>query len=163
MLATLGECLDFPPGPAAFLWARDRLIRPREVSPITAAIAARWTRSSLPYADEVALWLWSAFQAGALRYIPDPPGRNDFWCSPRSVLERGGDDCDGLSVLVASILLGAGCAATVRVGTYGTDGHAWVEGVDDAGPFLIETTAPGTVHRIRPPEYQPYGLVEILS
>jgi transglutaminase-like putative cysteine protease len=160
-MVSIGECLSFRPSPWTFLWARERLVRPEEVRPITSAIVARWGMSRLAFADEVAGWMARMFQAGRLEYIPDPPGPNDLWCSPSSVLERGGDDCDGLAVLAASILRGAGAPAMVRVGMLGSEGHAWVEGFDERGFFLLEATPHGGVFRFRPPAYRPYGRVEI--
>jgi transglutaminase-like putative cysteine protease len=68
-----------------------------------------------------------------------------LWVSPTQTLQRGGGDCDDLSSLALSLLYAMGLrSADMLVGTYCggqlCDGHAWAEGRDRSGHFLLETT-----------------------
>jgi len=98
-----------------------------------------------------------ALRTGDLAYRHDPPGC-DRWCSPHTTLydHEGKGDCDDLTILGASILLATGVDAAVAVGHLCgpvlCGGHAWVEGVDEHGPFLLESTN-GQLHRDRPARY----------
>lgn len=157
---TIGACDSFVPSIRNFLIARERLVRPHEAAPVARVVDEIWHLSPWSYAEATGVWMQEAFRLGILRYIPDPPGECDFWCSPRSVLERGGEDCDGLAVLATSIILAGGFPAMLRVGRYNETGHAWCEGVDDGGPFLLEATS-GEVLRTRPRAYVPIGPVSI--
>lgn len=94
--------------------------------------------------------------AAHLRYIPDVAD-TDVWCSPEATLRKGGGDCDDLSIFACAMVRAAGGFAEVKVGYLfqqeeGWIGHAWVEGWDRHGAFLLEATA-GVVFRGRPPEY----------
>jgi transglutaminase-like putative cysteine protease len=92
----------------------------------------------------VARYLKRAFALGELSYIPDPAGC-DLWYPPAVTLWRGGGDCDDLSSLSLSLLRAMGLrSADLVVGTHCDgrvcDGHAWVEGRDRFGHFLLEAT-----------------------
>ncbi|MCA9680129.1 MAG: hypothetical protein H6708_27670 [Kofleriaceae bacterium] len=104
-------------------------------------------------ANRVAGWMQRAFRRGALRYIPDPEGC-DMWCPPALTLQRRGGDCDDLAILAASVVLAGGGDCDVIVGHFcdgrGCQGHAWVEGVDERGAFLLEATT-GALYRDQVP------------
>ncbi|MEQ9150884.1 MAG: transglutaminase-like domain-containing protein [Parvibaculum sp.] len=132
------------------LWDRQRalseLIRPAEVAWVPRALGG------IAFADQVGAWMRRRFQ-----YKPDKPTR-DVWCSPEVTLTRGGGDCDDLAIVGCSVLRAAGFEAVVRTGTMdqgrGPVGHAWVEGCDHNGWFLLEATS-GSVHRChRPSGYE---------
>ncbi len=101
----------------------------------------------------VASWLRRSFANGTLRYIPDPPDC-DRWCSPAATLELGGGDCDDLAILGASMLVAAGELPAVVIGRHCAGltcaGHAWIEGRDARGGYLLEPTT-GELHRGRRP------------
>lgn len=86
-------------------------------------------------------------------YIPDPQDC-DRWCSPRGTMERGGGDCDDLSVLGVSLLHAGNTDASLMVGRWadedGPVNHAWIEGTDAFGWFHIEATS-GVLRRGRRP------------
>lgn len=119
------------------------LIRPAEVM----ALAGRL---GVCCADRVGRWMRLTLQ-----YKPDKPGA-DEWCPPSVTLDRGGGDCDDLAIFGCSLLRAGGIQAEVRTGTLdqgnGPNGHAWVEGHDNRGWFLLEATS-GAVHRCRPSGY----------
>ena len=133
-------------GPPDRVGALRALVRPREVvrrlGPVEGLCA-----------DMIA-----DFMADNLTYIADG-AEADVWCSPQATLHKGGGDCDDLSIFACAMARAAGCIADVKVGYLfeaeeGWIGHAWVEGVDRHGPFLLEATA-GVVYRDRPAEYVP--------
>jgi hypothetical protein len=133
-----GSCICVPASPAAQVWAVQELVRPLEV----AHLIRRAPRRVLP------IW-WTSVNGVArnlthLVYQADPPDC-DRWCSPAETIDRGGGDCDDLSIFAASCLL-HDPALTVHV-VIG-DGHMWVEGRDRLGGFLLECTT-GTIHRGR--------------
>jgi hypothetical protein len=60
-----------------------------------------------------------------------------------------------MAVLGASILRASGQIGRVVVGTLGGVGHAWTEGCDDQGPFLLEATNGELFRWYRPADYLP--------
>lgn len=118
------------------------LIRPSEVAWVPQLLGG------IAFAEEVGAWMRRTFQ-----YKPDKPLR-DVWCAPAVTVDRGGGDCDDLAILGCSVLLAGGLEAVVRTGTIdqgrGPVGHAWVEGCDALGWFLLEATS-GTVYRCERP------------
>lgn len=155
-----GRCIRLRPSRANQCHGIGEVIRLWEVENLIQE-APRWM---LPrghsFAAEIARWFRTGFRDGTLRYIPDParPLGYDYWCSPAATLERGGGDCDDLAILGASLLLAGGVDAWVVVGTIHQggriDGHAWIEGIDERGGFLIEATSGGLVRNRRPPQYR---------
>ncbi len=124
------------------------LVRPEEVRHLI-----RWTPPSRvvtfqpqPFAGQTARWLQGKLERGELSYIADPNGFLDYWCAPGLTLRRGGGDCEDLTLLIVSLLIAGGVQANVAIGTAGGGGHAWVEGVDAQGGFVIEATT-GELHR----------------
>lgn len=107
--------------------------------------------------DAVARWLRGKFGDGSLRYIDDPP-ECDLWGRPATTLRRGGGDCDDLAILVASILRAMRVSSFVVVGRLCQQqrcgGHAWVEGQDEAGWFMIECTTGEISRGALPAGYQ---------
>lgn len=137
-------------------WAAQTLVRPHEVAHLFSHAPTGVPQP--PLADMVAGWFRETFAAGGLRYIPDPQ-TCDRWSSPAETLLRGGEDCDGLAILATSMLLHGDVDCHVAVGRWcnrqDCQGHAWVEGRDAAGWFLLEATS-GALHRhARPGEYKP--------
>jgi len=130
--------------PEERLEALAQLIRPDEVSWVPA-----WLGGILA-AEKVGSWMRRTF-----KYKPDKPGP-DQWCPPAVTLKRGGGDCDDLAIMGCSVLRAAGIESDVRTGTMdqgeGPVGHAWVEGYDWRGWFLLEATS-GAVHRCLPAGY----------
>src|SRR5258707_2520946 len=135
--------------------AIQELVRPEEVAHLL-----RWyPRTRLPanstLSTRLAHWLRSRIHGGHLMYWPDPD-YCDEWCSPAVTLRRGYGDCDDFAILGASMLLAAGASCHIVTGYYcnGIEctGHAWIEGRDEGGPFLLEATS-ATVHRRRPAQY----------
>jgi len=92
---------------------------------------------------------WTSVNAVAqitrnLAYIPDPP-TCDLWGSPAYTLgrRRQGGDCDDIAILGQSaLMLDPGTRSWVMTGLVqtlrGWAGHAWVEGCDREGWFLLE-------------------------
>lgn len=109
---------------------------------------------AVPVPLQVSAWLQDQFRFGGLQYLPDPE-YCDEWCSPSRTLARGYGDCDDFAILTASMLEAGGLSVWVLVGQYGEQGHAWVEGYDEAGrPFMIEPTS-GGLFTVRPHGYHP--------
>lgn len=111
----------------------------------------------------MAAWFRQQYRTGALSYIKDPP-IGDYWRSPTMTLRDGGGDCDDTAVLGCSMLLvTAESWATIVIGTVGLwfpEGHAWVEGIDEGGPFLLETTSGELIRAIkRPAKYKAHRYV----
>lgn len=139
--------------------AVQQLVRPWEVahlinhnpSPLVVLL-------SPPFADQVANWLRDSFATGALAYQLDPSGFLDYWYAPAATLRRGKGDCEDFSLLALSMLVEGGVSSELAIGTVWTGsqavGHAWIEGEDSQGAFLIEATS-GQLHRTwRPAEYK---------
>jgi transglutaminase-like putative cysteine protease len=134
------------------------LVRPWEVAHLW--LPRRPHRSPRPStADEVAAWFRWMFRVGKIRYIPDLAGP-DIWCSPSATLEREGGDCDDLSILAASSIESRNhrLVVNIAIGNLCTDlgciGHAWVEGIDEDGWFLLEATSGELFRRKRPRDYR---------
>jgi hypothetical protein len=155
MNVALGDAFWVRPRVDSFRRAIIATVRPHEARPIARGLMAVWRQTSASFGQVLSWWFRSQFAAGALRYIPDPVGPLDFWCSPETTLERGGGDCDDLAVMGASILPAAGWPGRIVVGTYGRQGHAWVEGFDERGWFLLEATTGGLFRHRRPVAYRP--------
>lgn len=150
--------LTVGPDLAARYQALQLLIRPEEVAILFSNARAR----SEPRGDEVAHFIQGCLRDGRLRYIKDPLFR-DIWSAPSRTLQRKGGDCEDLSILATSIFERAGTRAQVGLGrlhtSSGWGGHAWVEGADENGPFLLEATS-GELHRAwRPDDYQIDALI----
>lgn len=155
----LGRCLQFRPGIISQSRAIRALVAPEEMADLLVVCDAGRLPLGYSFAHAVARWLAHHLASGALTYIPDPEGELDVWCSPWATRARGGGDCDDLAILVASFLLAGGIDAHVVVGSlvHGGSrvGHAWVEGVDRFGAFMIEATS-GDLARTRPRTYVPF-------
>lgn len=99
--------------------------------------------SSRTAVGSVARYMRNALTSGRLRYIKDPEGC-DLWMPPWETFGRGGGDCDDLAIITARLCDMCGLRWMIVVGTVyphsSKDGHAWVEGEDDDGFFLIEAT-----------------------
>lgn len=155
------SCLCVLPVPYAQQDAVQRLLRPHEVAdligPPPTAPRTLWNRNDT-FPSRVADFMRSHLRAGSLRYIPDPVDC-DRWCAPAETRRRGGGDCDDLAIFVASLLhAGGDDTAHVVIGTVcshaGCTGHAWVEGQDELGGYLLEATS-GALHRTcRPHGYK---------
>jgi hypothetical protein len=121
-------------------------------------------------ASSVARCMRDMFANGALRYIQDPPAPPgepcDFWRPVRETFENGGGDCLDLSVVTAAVCDLIGLSWTIVVGSVHPHtpdkGHAWIEGTDNAGWFLIESTSP-TDNLIRYARPNLYKRVHLLS
>ena len=97
------------------------------------------------------------FMGREFRYVADPP-HCDRWCSPAITLRDRAGDCDDLAIFAASLLIAGGVDAEVVAGNHcdhgKCGGHAWVEGWDQGGFFLLEATS-GRLLRHRPRAYIP--------
>lgn len=131
------------------------LVRPHEVASL---VRPRYPWEQLPpLADQLGSYLRERAKQWQIRYLPDL-GYKDIWQSPAFTLWRGVGDCEDLSILAASILKQAGVKVSVYVGEVLVNdtwsGHAWVEGEDEAGPFLLEATNGEVFRHYRPIEYR---------
>lgn len=133
----------------------DRCVAIRQfVQPDDVAHLIRWRRQT-PFdwnqsrAGSISNWFQNQFSAGKLRYIADPIDC-DQWGRPALTLARGGGDCDDLAILAASFCRAMDVPMAVIVGRLCNrgrcEGHAWVEGEDEHGWFLLEATN-GTITR----------------
>jgi len=139
--------------------AIQHLIRPHEVEGLFVRVSASLLPSGHDFPASVARWIQVQLAARRLRYVADPPSC-DRWCPPAETLWRGSGDCDDFAILVASMLRAGGVQnLDVVVGHHCSGwvcgGHAWVEGVDHSGPFMIEPTS-GAFYTSRPSEYIPF-------
>ncbi|KFA90878.1 hypothetical protein Q664_25765 [Archangium violaceum Cb vi76] len=141
------------PSPHAQRQAIQRLIRPWEVAHLVRTVPLGYLPVNHSFTENVAGW----FQEGELQYIADPSGPFDYWCSPAVTLDRKGGDCDDLAIFGASFLRRGGVKASVVVGSLWSNGtwggHAWVEGSDRFGWFLLEGTSGGLYRGQRPAWY----------
>lgn len=135
------------------------LVRPWEVQHLItrrAPTLAELIRKTT-FVEKVAQWLEGKISSGEYSYIADPKGFLDYWCAPALTLRRNGGDCEDFTLLTVSLLAAGGVSAHVAIGTAWNGssfgGHAWVEGVDSRGFFLIEGTS-GQMFRHRPNEYR---------
>lgn len=146
-----GDCLCVGSSPADRCRAIQELIRPQEV----AHLIRRVPLHQLP-ADHTLARSVARYVATELVYVPDPPNC-DLWCSPARTLHRRRGDCDDFAIFSASALLAGRVDAAVIVGLVfvrgAWRGHAWVEGVDHLGWFLLEATSGTVYRRERPSTY----------
>ncbi len=123
-------------------------MRPEQVNDIARLLAPRVVFGH-PAGDVVANYIRTELATRRLRYIADPAGC-DLWGPPAATRMRGGGDCDDLSAFALSVLNEMGTPASMLVGflcrNRRCEGHAWVEGVDRLGFFLLEATS-GALHR----------------
>ena len=135
--------------------AVQHLVRPWEVEHLITRSAPppAWVVTHRkPFAEQVAEWLKNQFAGDQLSYQSDPSAF-DVWYAPGTTLRRRAGDCEDFTLLAVSLLLAGGIPAWVAVGTVPGGGHAWVEGKDEQGGFLIEATS-GDLFRYRPNNYQ---------
>ncbi len=157
------SCLRVSLSPIARWRAARALVRPREVSDLFTSVPNFLLPPDYSVAGSVAAWIRESIANGTLRYRPDPPG-TDLWCSPAATRYTGGGDCDDFAILAASMIAYAGVAPQVAIGYYceglSCQGHAWVEGHDGHGWFLLEATS-GQLYRFyRPKNYVLNQLVQ---
>jgi transglutaminase-like putative cysteine protease len=139
--------------------AVQQLVRPWEVQHLIIRRAPTITERILKttFAEKTAQWLTGKLTSGEFSYIADPNGFLDYWCAPAFTLRRNGGDCEDFTLLTVSMLAAGGVSANVAIGTAWNGsffgGHAWVEGMDSKGFFLIEGTS-GQLYRNRPPQYR---------
>jgi transglutaminase-like putative cysteine protease len=136
--------------------AVQELMRPDEVQPILRV--PTYYEAMTPFASRLADWLRGHLSTGMLRYLADGSGR-DVWQSPSETLRRGGGDCEDLALLALSFLENQKIPAVLVTGTYNGFGHAWVEGQDADGGFMIEATSGGFLRGNRPWGYVPDSLI----
>ena len=136
--------------------AAQHLIRPWEVAHLVVTVPAY--AAPVHFASKLGSVFGEWFARGDLAYIDDPL-LCDRWSSPASTLRRGGGDCDDLAILGVSILLQAEVNAHFVVGRlcnrHECGGHAWVEGHDRGGWFLLEATSGAVYRNRRPAHYNP--------
>lgn len=133
--------------------AAQRLIRPSEVRHLIRIVPRGLLPILQPAAAVVANVLTRRFRTRELRYIKDPPGR-DVWRSPAATFRRGGGDCEDLAIIGMSIFELVGIPAVLVIGQLPTGGHAWVEGQDEAGRFMLEATDGSVTRVVRPAQYR---------
>lgn len=150
------QCLSVSLSPAARWRAARALVRPREVAHLFTQVPDILMPRNYSVAGNIATWFVNSFAGGTLTYRPDPPGR-DIWCSPALTLFTGGGDCDDFAILGASMIEYAGAAPQVAIGYYcdgrTCQGHAWIEGQDGQGWFLLEGTSGALYRFFRPANY----------
>lgn len=76
----------------------------------------------------------------------------EYWEFPSEVLASGAADCEGTSILLASLLKAAGTQAYVVIGAYYGYGHAWVQPDNQ----ILETTLTEPILVDDPQNYKPY-------
>ncbi len=148
------KCLLIPAGVRSFQEAARELVRPSEVPPAWAGAGAS--------ADALGAALREARASGVLTFAPDPQGSLDRWCTPSATLARGSGDCDDFAILACSALRAAGGRAWIVAGWRGRESHAWVEGHDARGAYLLEATS-GQVWRLEGARPHPYRAVALLE
>lgn len=140
--------LFVPATEAAQAAAVRELVRPDEVAHLTCGL------DRADPAWSIGKWIRGLRALGALRYMDDPPG-GDLWRAPACTISSGGGDCEDFAILAAAMLLAmAEADVDVIVGLFDGQPHAWIEGVDRAGYFLIETTR-GDLYDGPNPHYAP--------
>lgn len=129
------------------------LIHPDEVSSLFQALTPEQARLATMLgrtpATDIAGWLRTQLQTKQLQYLPDP-ATADVWQSSWRTLQRKGGDCEDLTILIVSMLLYANISAYPVGGELHGEGHAWVEGTDAHGGFMIEATSGDIYRRMRP-------------
>lgn len=148
------KCLLIPAGVGSFQRAARELVRPSEVP-------QEWRQEATSFA-RLGGFVAESRRVGLLRFIPDPKGQLDRWCTPSATLARGGGDCDDLAILCVSALRSSGCRAWIIVGWRGRESHAWVEGHDERGAWLLESTS-GQVWMLEGKRPEPYRAVALLE
>jgi transglutaminase-like putative cysteine protease len=87
----------------------------------------------------------------------------DRWGRPLETFRRGGGDCDDLAIVAASFCRAMGVPMYVVVGLMcqglACDGHAWIEGQDEGGWFLLEATSGQLTRGGLPGGYQRHFLL----
>lgn len=151
---TCPGCFCVKPSPENWCHAIARVVRPEQVRHLLLPLSnppPNWSSAA-----NVAAHMRRRFERGALRYIADPAGC-DLWGPPRATLMRGGGDCDDLSAYALSLLHAMGKDADMMVGVLCSpgrcEGHAWVEGHDEQGHFVLEATSGHLYRSGRPPGY----------
>jgi transglutaminase-like putative cysteine protease len=146
-----GDVRSVAPDDQSRFQAVQSLLRPADVDQLFRP--ATHLDNLVPLPERVANWLRQRLITGDLRYLPDPtPG--DWWQTPKYTLDRHGGDCEDLALLALSLLRHEAVPAVLVTGTWAGNPHAWIEGRDARGWFLIEATA-GDLHRhYRPRPYQ---------
>lgn len=149
-------CFCVTPSPEDWCAAIERVTRPHQVQHLLTPTPAYALPRGYSSAGAVADYLRGEFHRGALAYIADPEGC-DLWGPPHATLLRGGGDCDDLSALALSLLHAMGVNSDMIVGMSCHRGrclgHAWVEGHDEGGYFVLEATS-GRLLRVRPHTYR---------
>jgi transglutaminase-like putative cysteine protease len=90
-------------------------------------------------AEEIAAWMATRLRNSSLKYISDP-ATCDLWQSPARTLTRCGGDCEDLVILGLAMLHHQGVESYMVTGAFNSSGHAWIEGRDNGGGFMIEAT-----------------------
>jgi len=157
------RCLRVPTDARSRCEAIQKLVRPSEVANLVHNVPSALLPPDYSFVEDVGRKLQAMFDSGSLRYIDDPP-EWDRWCSPGQTLVQGGGDCDDFAILVASWVMKGGVPCDVVVGSHcghpSCAGHAWVEGRDWKGWFLLEATVNVTLYRgRRPEEYRPQAFL----
>lgn len=156
-VATRPHGLEVIPSYWAWYHAVQLLLRPYEAVAIAVRAGSVHSGAGVPFAHRCATWLQQQFAQGRLRYLSDPAGR-DTWWSPYATIARRGGDCEDLSILVCSALVAACRPSAVVFGLVWLGGqwigHAWVEGFDEQGGFLLEATSGAVFREARPPSYR---------
>jgi hypothetical protein len=128
-----------------------RFIRPNDVADLVSFVQPSAVPPQYDFVANVAQWI------GFFSYASDPEG--DTWCPPLHTLSARSGDCEDLSLLVTSVLVAGHVTTNLVVGTVhdprGDFGHAWVEGSDAQGFFLIEATNGKLYRGQRPAMYDP--------
>jgi hypothetical protein len=150
-------CLCVAPSPENWCDAVARVVLPQQVANV-ARFIPRWPQAGTRgLADNVSDFMRQWLQTGVLRYIADPKGC-DLWGQPLATFMRRGGDCDDLAALGVSLLLYLGVDTDMMVGFAckggKCDGHAWVEGHDERGWFLLEATSGALYRGERPAMYR---------
>jgi len=137
-----------------------QLVRAHEVADIAALLQQRAGR---PPVEAVCRLLWLLLNQKSLRYKPDPnvcgPPPSDLWRSPVATRDNGGGDCEDLSIFAMSMLVACGhWDVWLVIGDIwtraGLKRHAWVEGIDPTGWYLLEATSGDLLRTTRPACYR---------
>ena len=123
------------------------LIRPYEVANLLRIVPISRLSKNFSFVKNVANWVNKN-----LEYIPDPD-RCELPLSPAETINRGGGDCEDLAGVAVSLLIAGNIPCRIVLGLYSGIGHAWVEGRDNRGWFLLEATTGQLYRRRRPRNY----------
>lgn len=152
ILATLfGTTLSVSANPNDRNQAALQLIQPREVQDLVKVVPNGQLQRGHSSGAGVTNNLRSLFNQKTLQYIPDPV--RDIWRSPRATRLNRGGDCEDLAILAVSMLRFSTNQCAMAIGalwsppTRSWVGHAWAEGIDEHGRFMIEATSPA-IHRL---------------